>query len=89
MIGLKKALSIFEERDSPKKDSLGDDYQCPIKGIWEATYKLDSETLMKMKDVLYVPWLKKILLSISSLDKKDLWVSFIYVKFLCVLELNI
>jgi hypothetical protein len=36
----------------------------------EATYKLDSGTLMRMKDVLYVPGLKKNLLSISSLDKK-------------------
>ena len=55
---------------------LGDDYQYPIKGIGEATYKLDSGMPMKMKDVLYVPGLKKKLLHISSLDKKGLWVSF-------------
>ena len=32
---------------------------------------------MKMKDVLYVPELKKNLLSISALDKKGLWFFFI------------
>ena len=49
---------------------MGDDYQYPIKGIGESSYKLDSGTSMKMKEVLYVPGLKKNLLSISDLDKK-------------------
>ena len=48
-----------------------------IKGMGEATYKLDSWTPMRMKDVLYVPGLKKNLLSISSLDKKGFRVSFV------------
>jgi hypothetical protein len=46
----------------------GDDYQYPIKGVEEASSKLDSKKSMKMKDVLYVPGLKKNLLSISALD---------------------
>ena len=33
---------------------------------------------MKMKEVLYVPGLKKSLLSISALDKKGYRVAFIY-----------
>ena len=37
---------------------------------------------MKMKDVLYVPGLKKNLLSISSLDKKGFRVVFVDGKFL-------
>ena len=49
---------------------LGDDYQYPIKGMGEASYKLDSGMSMKMKDVMYVPGLKKSLLFISSFDKK-------------------
>ena len=53
---------------------MGDDYQYPIKGIGESSYKLDSGTSMKMKEV---PGLKKNLLSISSLDKKGYRVSFI------------
>ena len=61
----------------PLKVSLGDDYQYPIKGIDEASYKLDFGTPIKMKEVLYVPRLKKNLLSISALDKKGFRVAFI------------
>jgi hypothetical protein len=46
--------------------------------VGKSTYKLDLGTPMKMKYVLYVPGLKKNLLSISSLDKKGLRVAFIY-----------
>ena len=70
MIGKKTTLSRLEENNSLEKVSLVDDYQYPIKGIGESSYKLESRTSMKMKEVLYVPGLKNILLSISSLDKK-------------------
>ena len=72
-----KTLSKLEERSSPQKVSLGDDYQYSIKGVGEASYKLDSGNPLKMKDVLYVPGLKKNLLSISALDKKGFRVAFI------------
>ena len=70
MTGYKGSLSCLLQKDSPHKVMLGDDYQYPIKGIGEASYKLDSGKSMKMKDVQYVPGLKKNLLSISTLDKK-------------------
>jgi hypothetical protein len=57
--------------------NLDDDYQYPIKGVEEASYRLDSRKPMKMKDVLYVPGLKKNLLSISTLDEKEFRVAFI------------
>jgi hypothetical protein len=57
--------------------TLGDDYQYPIKGVGESNYKLDSKNSITMKDILYVPGLKKNLLSISSLDKKGYRVAFI------------
>jgi hypothetical protein len=50
--------------------------------VGESTYKLDSGTPMKMKDVLYVPGLTKNLLSISALDKKGFRVAFIDGEFL-------
>ena len=75
MTGQKKTLSRLEEKNSPQKVSLGDDYQYPIKGIGEVSYKLDFGTPMKMKEVLYVPGLKKNLLSILALDKKGYRVS--------------
>ena len=70
MTGKKQTLLRFEEKNSPQKVSLGDDYQYPIKGIGESSYKIDSTNSMEMKEVLYVPGLKKNLLSISALDKK-------------------
>ena len=82
MIGKKQSLSKLEEKNSPHKVSLGDDYQYPIKGIGESSYKLDSGTSMKMKEVLYVPGLKNKLLSISSLGKKGYRASFIDVQVL-------
>jgi hypothetical protein len=45
--------------------------------VGESNYKLDSENSIKMKDVLYVPGLKKNLLSILYLDKKGYRVAFI------------
>ena len=52
------------------KVKLGDDYQYPIKGSGKSSYKLDSGNSMTMNEVLFVPRLKKNLLSISTLDAK-------------------
>ena len=59
MTGFKHSFTHMTEEDSPQKVKLGDDYQYPIKGSGEASYKLDSGKSMKMKDVLYVLGLKK------------------------------
>jgi hypothetical protein len=77
MTGKKNTLSCISEKKFSQKVTLGDDYQYPIKGIGESNYKLDSENSITMKDVLYVPGLKKNLLSISTLDKKGYRVAFI------------
>jgi hypothetical protein len=57
--------------------TLGDDYQYPIKAVGESNHKLNSGISLKMKNVLYVPGLKKNLLSILALEKKGFRVSFI------------
>ena len=69
--------SSMSEHDSPHKEKLGDDYQYPIKGSGEDSYKLDSGKSLKMQYVLYVPRLKKNLLSIFALDAKGIRVSFV------------
>ena len=56
---------------------LGDEYQYPIKGSGESSYKLDSRKSMTMKKVLFVPGLMNNLLSISTLDSKGMRVAFI------------
>ena len=48
-----------------------------IKGSGEASYKLDSRKSLKMKDVLYVPGLKKNLISIFALDAKGIRFAFV------------
>jgi hypothetical protein len=77
MSGYKDSFSELVQKYSAHKVMLGDDYQYPIKGVRETYYKLDSVKPMKMNDVLYVPNLKKNLLSISALDEKGFKVSFI------------
>ena len=49
----------------------------PIKGSGESSYKLDSRKSITMKEFLFVPRLKKNLLSISTLDEKGMRVTFI------------
>ena len=68
MMGFKESFVKLSEHESPHKVKLGDDYQYPIKGSGESSYTLDFGKSMKMKDVLFVPGLKKNLLSISALD---------------------
>ena len=70
MTGFKESFVKLSEHESPHKVKLGDDYQYPIKGSGESSFKLDSGKYMKMKDVLFLPRLKKNLLSISTLDEK-------------------
>ena len=77
MTGFKESFEKISEHNSPHKVKLGGDYQYPIKGSGESSYKLDSRNSMKMKDVLFVLGLKKNLLSISALDAKGMRVAFV------------
>ena len=78
MTWFKESFEKLSENNSPHKVKLGDDYQYPIKGSGESSYKLDSGKSMKMKDVLLVPGLKNNILSISALDAKGMRVAFVY-----------
>ena len=86
MTGYEESFVNMPEHESPHKVKLVDDYQYPIKGSGEASYKLDSRKSLKMKDVLYVPGLKKNLLSISALDAKGTRVAFVDDQVLMSLE---
>ena len=67
----------MSKHESPQKVKLGDDYQCPIKGSGESSYNLDSGKSLKVKDVLYVPGLKKNIFTIYALDAKGMRVAFV------------
>ena len=77
MTGFKESFVILSEHESPHKVKLRDDYQYPIKGSGESSYKLDSGKSLTMKEVLFVSGLKKNLLSSSALDAKGMRVAFI------------
>jgi hypothetical protein len=77
MTSYKDSLSNLVRKDSPHKVKLSDDYQYPIQGVGETSYKLDFGKPLKIKDVLYVPCLKKNILSISALEEKGFRVAFI------------
>ena len=55
MTGFKESFVRLSEHESPHKVKLGDDYQYPIKGSGESSYKLDSGKYLTMKEVLFVP----------------------------------
>ena len=78
----KESFMKLLENESPHKVKLGDDYQYPIKGGGESSYKLDPGKSMKMKDVLFVLGLKKNLLSISALYAKGMRIAFVDSQFL-------
>ena len=77
MIGFKESFVNLSKHESPHKVKLEYDYQYPIKGSGEASYKLNSGKYLKMKDVLYVPGLKKNILSICTLGAKGMSVAFV------------
>ena len=82
MIGFKESFVKLSEHESPHKVKLGDEYQYPIKGSGESSYKLDSRKSINMKDVLFVPKLKNSLLSIYALYAKGMRVAFVDGQFL-------
>ena len=49
----------LSEHESPYKVKLGDEYQYQIKGSGEYSYILDSSKSLTMKEVLFVPGLKR------------------------------
>ena len=77
MTGFKESFVKLSKHNSSHKVKLGDDYQYPIKGSGECSYKLGSGKSMKMRNVLFVLGLKKNLLSISALDAKCMRVAFV------------
>ena len=71
MTGLKESFVRLSEHESPHKVKLGDDYQYPITGSGESSYKIDFGKSLTMKELLFVLGLKKNLLSISTLMQKE------------------
>ena len=55
---------------------MGDEATYSIQGIESTSFQLDSSMNLKLTKVLYVPGIKKNLFSVSSLEDKGFWVTF-------------
>jgi transposase InsO family protein len=76
MTGYRENLSELIEKDSHLRVVLGDDANYTVKGSGATTLQLESNDTLRLSDVLYVPGMKRNLVSISALEDKGYKVAF-------------
>jgi len=52
---------------------MGDDHPCNIEGMGTVRIKMDDRIVRELKEVRYVPQLKRNLISIGALEDWALW----------------
>ena len=72
MTGYRCALTDLTEHKTSVEVGMGDETSYSIQGIGSTLFSLDSGTELKITEILYVPGIKKNLLSISNLEDKGL-----------------
>ena len=70
MTGYRSALTNLTEKKSSIEVELGDDATYSIQGIRSTSFQLDFGTTLQITEILYVPGIKKNLLSVSALEDK-------------------
>ena len=70
------ALTDLTEQKSSVEVEMGDETTYSVRGIGSTSFRLDSGTNLKITEILYVPSIKKNLLSISALEDKGFRVTF-------------
>jgi hypothetical protein len=76
MTGYKEILSDFETKYFAKRVELGDDKCYKIEGVVSISFRLEYGARLHIDEVLYVPGIKKNLLSVATLEDKGYWVIF-------------
>jgi len=76
MMGYQNALTYLIEKKSSVHVELGDDATYVIQGVGSTSFQLDSGIILHIGGILFVPSLKKNLLSISTLEDKGFRVTF-------------
>jgi hypothetical protein len=76
MTRYKEILSDFKTKSFAKQVELGDDKCYKIEGVGSISFKLESGAMLHVDEVLYVPGLRKKLLSVANLEDKGYWVIF-------------
>jgi hypothetical protein len=77
MTGSQKSLTSLTEENSRLQVELGDNAKYAVKGVGTTSFQLKSGKPLKMSEVLYVPGLKKNLLSISAMEDRGYAVAFV------------
>ena len=73
----KEAPSNLIEKDTNLEIILGDNATYPMKGVGNVALQLNQGNTIHLQEVLYVPNLKKNLVSISAMEDKGFKVAFI------------
>ena len=76
MIGYRSALIDLTKKKHFMHVELGDDATYAIKGVGSTSFQLDSRIVLHIEEILFVPGLKKNLLSILDLEDKGFKVTF-------------
>ena len=74
--GYKEVLHNLIEKETNLEIVLGDNMKYPVKGVGNVSLKLNQGNMIHLQDVLYVPDLKKNLVSISAMEDKGYKVTF-------------
>ena len=76
MTGFKDSISNVKKKRFHTKVELGDNGTYGIEGIGSTSLKLDWGWSLHLEEILYVPGLKKNLLSVDVLEEKGYIVAF-------------
>jgi hypothetical protein len=76
MTGYKEILSDFKKKFFAEQVELGDEKCYKIERVGSISFKLESGAMLHVDEVLYVPGLRKNLLSVPTLEDKVYWVIF-------------
>ena len=70
MTGYKEVLSDFRKKSCSTQVELGDEVRYDVNGVGSISLQLDSGSILHLEEVLYVPGLKKNLISVLVLENK-------------------
>ena len=76
MTSFKQNLANYRDKKFNVKVELGDDGTYDIKGFGSTSFKLQSGNVFHIDEILYVPGLKKILISVAVLESKGYSITF-------------
>jgi hypothetical protein len=76
MTGFRDHLTNFVEKETHLHVVLGDDARYNVKGVGNSSFQLDSDMQLQLRELLYVPGVKRNLVSIFSLEDKGYKVTF-------------